>query len=355
MTLINKILIIQQKMIGDVLTSSILCEAIKQRFPKAEVHYLINSHTLPVIENNPFIDKKIVYTAEIAKSRKAKKELRKELKSEGYNAVVDVYSKIGSARMAKSTKAPIIVGYKKWYTKSAYTDVYSYNTISETEAGIAIENRMMLLQAIDTGFSKALKPKLYVTDKEIAFAKEQLLNHQIDTSKPLYMIGILGSSDSKTYPLPYLAEVLDYLVEKTDGQLLFNYIPNQVNQVDTLYELCAKNTQLHIKKDLYGKSLREFIALTSQCDALIGNEGGAINMAKAINIPTFSIFSPWIMRAAWALYENKHNVVVHLEDINPELYKEMTLRQIQKKWSTYYKAITPDFAIQQLSVFLKSI
>ena len=52
-----KILVIQQKFIGDVLTSSILCEAIREYYPKYEIHYLINENTLPVVENNPYIDK----------------------------------------------------------------------------------------------------------------------------------------------------------------------------------------------------------------------------------------------------------------------------------------------------------
>ena len=55
-----KVLVIQQKMIGDVLTSSILFEAIKIEHPSAELHYLINSHTVPVVENNPFVDKLVL-------------------------------------------------------------------------------------------------------------------------------------------------------------------------------------------------------------------------------------------------------------------------------------------------------
>ena len=48
-----KILVIQQKMIGDVLTSSILFEVLRAKYPNAQLDYLVNSHTLPVIENNP--------------------------------------------------------------------------------------------------------------------------------------------------------------------------------------------------------------------------------------------------------------------------------------------------------------
>ncbi len=46
-----KILVIQQKMIGDVLTSSILFEALRLKYPNAQLDYLINEHTFPVVQN----------------------------------------------------------------------------------------------------------------------------------------------------------------------------------------------------------------------------------------------------------------------------------------------------------------
>ncbi|WP_299764610.1 glycosyltransferase family 9 protein [uncultured Dokdonia sp.] len=348
----KKILIIQHKMIGDVLTSSILCEAIKHKYPTAEVHYLINEHTLPVLENNPFIDKKIVFTPEMEKSNKALKELYTSLASYMYDISIDVYSKIGSARIAKITKAPQRIGYKKWYTKLVFTDLYSYHYTPETEAGLAIENRMKLLQAIDTDFPKALKPKLYVTDEETASAKKILAGARTHPDQKLYMIGILGSASNKTYPLPYLATLLDHIVHSTEARLLFNYIPKQIDQVDALYQLCSEKTQQHILKDIYGKSLREFIALTTQCDALIGNEGGAINMAKALDIPTFTIFSPWIRRAAWALYENDQNHVVHLQDYESNLYVSKSLKDIKKRHAYYYSLLTPEKIEGKLNEFI---
>jgi len=339
-------------MIGDVLTSSILCEAIKTKYPQAEVHYLINEHTLPVLENNPYIDQKIVFTPTMEKDKKAVKKLRALLATYQYDSVIDVYSKIGSAFIVKATKASQRIGYKKWYTKPIYSDLYTYHYTPENEAGLAIENRMKLLQAIDTDFPKALKPKLYVTDAEIAYAKKMLSGIKADSRQKIYMIGILGSAPNKTYPLPYLAQLLDYIVTKTEAKLLFNYIPKQIEQVDELYALCTKKTQQHILKDIYGKSLREFIALTTQCDALIGNEGGAINMAKAINIPTFTIFSPWIRRAAWALYENDQNHVIHLQDVELNLYKTKSLKEIKKKTEYYYSLLKPEMVQEKLDSFI---
>ena len=56
-----KVLVIQIKMIGDVLASTVICEAIKKEHPDWEVHYLIQKSTFPVVENNPFIDKVIFH------------------------------------------------------------------------------------------------------------------------------------------------------------------------------------------------------------------------------------------------------------------------------------------------------
>ena len=93
------------------------------------------------------------------------------------------------------------------------------------------------------------------------------------------------------------------------------------NQDDAfeIYNLCNKETQKHIKIDLIPGNLREFLAITKHCNALIGNEGGAVNMAKALDIPTFTIFSPWINKNDWNCFEDgKNNISVHevLDSLN---------------------------------------
>ena len=52
-----KCLVIQQKMIGDVLTSTLLCEVLREKYPDAEIHYLVNSNTLPVLAHHTSFDK----------------------------------------------------------------------------------------------------------------------------------------------------------------------------------------------------------------------------------------------------------------------------------------------------------
>ncbi|NJY63300.1 glycosyltransferase family 9 protein [Salinimicrobium sp. CDJ15-81-2] len=350
-----KILIIQQKMIGDVLTSSILFRAIKKQFPKAVLHYLIHKHTLPVVKNNPFIDHFLQFDPEEDSKPLAILRWRRELKAQQYDAVIDVYSKVGTAILAVLTKAPIRISYDKWYTRKFYTRTFKPKKKSKTNAGLAVENRMLLLQGIGQNFPVEMKPEIYLTSEEKEKAKQRLLADGIALEKPLIMCGILGSSETKTYPLPYMAQVLDFIVEKTGAQLVFNYIPRQVEAAGTLYDLCKPETQKQIFFDIFGTSLREFMAITSFCNALIGNEGGAVNMAKALDVPTFAIFSPQIKKGNWGIYEDgKRHISVHISDFRPEV-KLLPRKQIRKKSAAFYELLRPSLIFAKLDLFLAEV
>lgn len=351
-----KVLIIQQKMIGDVLTSSILFEALREKYPNAELHYLVNSHTYPVVENNSFIDRFVFYTPEIEKSKAKFFSFVKSIRKENYNTVIDVYSKFSSNLITLFSGAQTKISKYKWYTSTIYTNTFKESKQPKTNAGLAIENRLQLLKPLIPEEPNVHKPKIYLTDQEIDDAKNYLTENGINLNKRLFMIGVLGSGVSKTYPLEYMAKLLDFIVSETKGQMLFNYIPSQKKNVDDLYNLCNKQTQEHIYLDIFGKSLRAFMGLTTQCDALIGNEGGAINMAKALNIPTFAIFSPWIMKEAWNMFDDglKHDSV-HLKDLKPDLYEQTSLKAMKKDYGNYYDLFTSDLVIDKLKPFLSAI
>lgn len=349
-----KILIIQQKMIGDVLTTSILFEALRAEHPDAQLHYVINSHTYAVVEHNPFIDKFHFVTPEIAKNKPKFLQFLNVIKKEKYDAVIDVYSKFSSNLMTKFSGAKIKISKKKWYTSHYYTHTFKESKKSKTIAGLAVENRLKLLKPLCNSIPKTIKPKIYLTTEEIKTSKQFLIDSNIDLAKPLFMVSVLGSGEKKTYPLPYMAELIDTIVEDTNAQILFNYIPKQITEAKTVFNFCKKNTKEHIHFEVYGKNLREFLGITNHCTALIGNEGGAVNMAKALNIPTFTVFSPWILKEAWNMFDNHTtHVSIHLKDVKPDLYKDKSLKDIKTDAFSLYNAFPPELIIPKLKVYLE--
>ncbi|WP_040279855.1 glycosyltransferase family 9 protein [Psychroserpens damuponensis] len=350
-----KILIIQQKMIGDVLTTSILFEALKAEHPDAELHYVINSHTFPVVENNPFIDQFLFITPEIEDSKSKFLTFLKAIKKEKYDAVIDVYSKFSSNLITKFSGAKIKISKKKWYTSHYYTHTFIEAKTPKTNAGLAVENRLQMLQPLCEIIPQRIKPKVYLKPQEIENAKLLLTRSKINLEQPLYMISVLGSGDNKTYPLSHMADIIDAIVEETNGQILFNYIPKQAHEAKTVYNFCKAETKQHIYFDVFGKSLREFLAITHHCTALIGNEGGAVNMAKALDVPTFTIFSPWILKEAWSMFEdNKKNVSVHLKDFQPDLFIDKKTKVLKSNQKSLYEQLSPHYFMDQLIVFLNN-
>ncbi|WP_299211171.1 glycosyltransferase family 9 protein [uncultured Aquimarina sp.] len=351
-----KILVIQQKMIGDVLTSTIICEGLKKKYPAATIDYLVNSSTRPVIQGNPFFDHIIEFKNEYRDSKKEFYSFLKEIKKSKYDLVVDAYGKLESNLISYFSKAPKKVSFYKWYTRFLYSKVIYRKPEPITNASIAIENRLRLVYSEDKISSNIIRPKIFLTEEEKNKSKSYLKDNGITSEKPLIMISVLGSEMRKTLPFDYMAKVIDEIVETTNANILFNYIPSQEKDAKSIYDLTKESTQKQIHFNVFGKSLREFITILSHCDALIGNEGGAVNMAKALDKPTFTIFSPWIIKKDWNMFEDgvKHDSV-HLYDFKPELYGDKTPKEMKDKAMELYKSFSSELIIPSVRSYLKNL
>ena len=170
------------------------------------------------------------------------------------------------------------------------------------------------------------------------------------------MFGILGSEWYKTYPLEKMAKIIDFAVAKLNAEILFNYIPSQADDAQKIYDFCDKKTQKNIHFNLYAKGLRPFLGLLSQCDMLIGNEGGAVNMAKALSIPTFSLFSPSVDKETWQIFENdKENVSIHLKDLKPEIYQEFDEKYIKEHTFKYFDEYPLELILEKLETYFVAL
>lgn len=351
-----KILVIQQKMIGDVLASSIICNNLKMLYPEAQIDYLIYPFAKPAVENNPNIDNFILFKDEYRSSKKALLKFLLSIKKSKYEIVVDAYGKLESNLVVAFSGAKTKIGFHKSYSNFLYTKTVKEIRQPLTTAGTALENRMNLVKAISEHENFDIKPKIFLTPAEIENGNKLLRNHNVDLSKKIFMICVIGSGKNKTYPAAYMAKLLDVIVQETNATLLFNYMAAQIKEAQAIFDLCQKETQDRIKIDVIPGTIREFLSIANSADAMIGNEGGAINMAKGLNIPTFTIFSTWIRKEAWNSFEDGvQNVSVHLKDFKPELYGETSPKEMKKAALNLYEKFTPELIIPTLKKYLKGL
>lgn len=353
-----KILVIQQKRIGDVLTSTILCNNLKKKYPEAKIDYMCYPNCVDVLLENPSINEIIVLTNTVRKSYPKLFKFIFEIKKKKYDVVIDAYSKLETNLITFFSGAKYKISYDKGYSSFFYThNIKRFKNGTKSELGLAIDNRLLLLKPLISEPITDYKPKIFLRKDEIETAEQLLQKHSIIYGqKPLIMFGILGSEWYKTYPLEKMAKIIDFTVEKLDADIVFNYIPSQLDEAKKVYDFCDEKTKNNIHFDLYSEGLRPFLALLSRCSMLIGNEGGAVNMAKALSVPTFSLFSPSVDKETWQIFENeKENVSIHLKDLKPEIYVEHDEKYIKEHTFKYFDEYPLELILEKLNAFFNEL
>jgi ADP-heptose:LPS heptosyltransferase len=91
---LTKILVIRFSSIGDIVLTSPIVRCLKKQLQGAEVHYLTKRAFLPVLENNPNIDKLYSIEKDVA-------EVIEELKKEKYDFVVDLHHNLRTMQVKR--------------------------------------------------------------------------------------------------------------------------------------------------------------------------------------------------------------------------------------------------------------
>ncbi|RXG16833.1 glycosyltransferase family 9 protein [Leeuwenhoekiella aestuarii] len=349
----QKILVIQQKMIGDVLISTLLCENLRQAYPNAQIDYMVYESTSDILNGHSSFDNLVLFKPEHRKSKLALLNLIKSIRRSNYDIVIDAYAKLESQLATLFSGATKKISYQKSKSDLIYTHSVLRKKKSSSNLGLIIEHRLALLKPLGITDNLITHPKVYVTEDEKNFAEKLFKKHKLKEHLPNVMISAIGSELAKTYPAKYMAQVVEQIVQTHKVNILFNYLPKQKDIALRIYNSCSTETQKYIYFDLLGNSLREFIAIMNECDLIIGNDGGAINIAKALKKPAFTIFSPWIDKAGWATFEDgNQNSSVHLKDFRTDLFTGISTKEIKKSYQEFYENFKPNLFENQLNHFL---
>ena len=350
-----KVLIIQQKMIGDVLLSTILCKNLKLWNPEITVDFVANRHTLDVIKGNPYIDNIIVFEESFKKNKLEFFRFLIGFKKKKYDFLIDAYGKSESNLITLFTPAKKKIAYYKYYTQFFYT--HPLIIVKETQGlQLSIIHRFSLLEPIMGDFKKVTDYDIFLSEVEIETTRKRI-EGEIGKGKKIIMISAMGSSWEKTYPFEYMAKLIDIAHEKTQANIILNFMPDQKIHIDELIEMVSEKTKTAISLSLTPKSLRDYIATCFHCFAVIGNEGGAINIAKGLSKPTFAVFSPLVNPIGWHTEIPLINMAVHLNDFFPnevDHKNRKKLRKDPKHLLDLHLKLKPSLFETELSNFLKN-
>ncbi len=271
------------------------------------------------------------------------------IRKEKFDLIIDPYVKFQSQVLSLMSGAKIRVSFEKNTLPYAYTQKIPFLKMKSSVFGKAIDDRINLITTINGSIVVDVHPKLFLTPREIAQGKEKLSG--LDPHRKTLMFGVLGSRASKSLPIEYIVEIIDFISVNYNVNILFNYMPSQRETMGQILEMLKNSDKIY--STIIGKDVREFIQIMNNCDLLIANEGGSVHIAKALKKATFTIFSPYIIKEFWATFENEQqNRSVHLKEVRPDLFKDKNRKQIAARSEQLYKAFTPSLIIPKLEKFM---
>lgn len=351
--MINKVLIIRFRRIGDAVLSTVICSTIRKNFPEAEIHYLLYDPINTLFEHHPDIDKVISFSGKDGVGSYLKRVWRL-MRKEKYDVIIDTRTTLTSLCFSWfSLKTKYRIGTRKSYSFIGH----NYRIANQKDETLdEVSRNLLLLKPLEQ-----LKPLEYVSDFRLYVTSEESRDFHsfmeqkgIDFSKPVIICTPFTRVKGKAWHMERMKEVLRLMIETYDAQLIFNYNEQEKEAAFQLFREMKEDKHLfvHIAAD----SIRKLAAMCLQADFFFGNEGGPRHIAQALQVHSFAIYPPWVDKTKWLPNPTECNQGISSRDlISPDEWKSLTDKErferitVEEVWARLHpmldKFLTPKSGI----------
>ena len=278
---VERILVCQQRQIGDVVLSTPAIELLARRFPKAQIHVFTEQKCAPVLENNPHVhvvwpvNKKALPTLlhEFAFYRK--------IAARNFDLLVDFQQLPRCRAVAALSRAPVRLSFPpRWLLRPLYTHWV------RPKPAYAAAYKAGVLEPLGIRW-QGERPRLYLTDEERASA-ETLLDSLGLGGRPFISVDATQRRFTRRWPARHFAALMDMIAaEMPDAHFFLPYGPGEEDAVNALRDLCACKVRVAVSP--LRLSLRESSACIERACLHLGNCSAPRHIAVALDVPTFTI------------------------------------------------------------------
>ncbi len=280
-TIPRKILIIKPSSLGDVVHSLPFLQAIKDAFPKAQIHWIIARGLEGMLETHPMVNNLWIINKDLwkhlGKVKATLSEIRllyRGLKFEGYDLVVDLQGLLRSGVLTYATRAPLRVGFRE--AREGSTLFYTH-VIRGGKDIHAVDRYLRIAEALGGDTREVNFPMPLIKESE----NVQRIKKEIGR----YGVLIPGARwETKRWSCERfgaLASMLD-LKHVVVGSTSDSELSEEIEQRSG-----GKALSVAGKTDL-----RELISLIRDAQYVISNDSGPLHIAAAFGIPAVALFGP---------------------------------------------------------------
>lgn len=334
---IRRILVCQQRQIGDVLLATPAIELLARHYPLAEISVFTEKKCAPMLENNPNVHKIItVDKDDVAGKLKAFLFYWRTGRA-GYDLLVNFQHLPRCTWVSALSNCKLRLG-------SSATDYarFIYTHTAPLLPGYAAASKASLLRILGISWSGE-RPRLYLTAAERA-AGQELLREMGLLGKRFISVDATHFDAARLWPPQHYAALMDMAAEaRPDLRFMLSYGPGEEGQVKELMALCRHRERLAMFPRVL--SLRHAAACMERAAMHIGNCSAPSHMAVALDVPSLvfkgSTGRQWTFPSPEHRQVSPHDFPALLATL-PKSDGEIP----HEHHIIYIRALTPDWVIQ---------
>lgn len=310
---IKKILIIQQKPFGDILLNTGYMPALREKFPNAQIDYLIQRPFRTILEDNPYLDN-LVFMEKKKGWRYALEQFKTiiNIRNRKYDLVIDQLRGTSTARFVFFSGAKYKLGFKLkpkryfGFTFKRWNWIYNLNP---PRGEMRYYSRLKFDLLAPLGIQEIDHNLFYHTKEEsFTYIKHWLTKANLFKEK-LIVFSPGTPVKRKQWSLDHYAELADLIHEKTEFKIILLWGPGELE--DCKYIQSKMKSEVIIAPPT---TFNQAAALLNFVKVLIGNDGGINHLAVSQETPSIAIFGPTSSPKKWSAWHTKQHL--YLRDAN---------------------------------------
>lgn len=277
-----KILVCQQRQIGDVLLATPAVHMLRRAQPQAELHFLTEKKCSPVLQHNPDID--VVWEIDKKKLTNLVKQLAfyRHVARQGFDLVVDFQQLPRLQWVVLFSRAPVRLSYTPpWQRRFLYTHW------ADTQPGYAAQTKASILRPLGIEWNGE-KPRIHLSEDERRQAAQWLREQGLREGERLITVDPSHRRITRLWPAEHFARLIDLAAER-DASLRFLLLfgPGEEPVVQEVAGLVQRKEALLPTSRML--SLREMAAVLGLARLHVGNCSSPAHFAVAVDTPTLVV------------------------------------------------------------------
>jgi len=277
----GRILVTRLQYLGDAILTLPLVDAIRERFPQAEVDYMCRRPASELFKRDPRFDR--VFELRPQDGLAAGLQLVRRLRERRYDAVIDLYANPRSAWLSRLTGAGVRIGSDRRGRRRLYTHPVSV----PHDVRSAMAHHLAHAKILDVTADER-KPVVTLAPDEVELARGLLEAVGVETRRPNRpRIGLHpgGKWEVKRWPAPAFAELAGLLAEQWDSTVVVFTGPGEEGYTQMLRERVGAAAAF-----LPELPVRAAASVLSLLDGMVVSDGGVMHLSVAVGTPTVGIF-----------------------------------------------------------------